>query len=244
MRLLVLTAPVFAASCWLVVADDGSCVVVDPGAGVAPAVARTVAAEGLRVTGVLATHGHADHVWDAAAVAGAAGVPLRLHAADAHRLADPWSTLAAGDAGPDARAVADALRAGVAGLGLDVARPAPVDVETFGDPADGTGDRPRTADVPLDLGGVRLVARHAPGHTGGSTLYLVEQGDEAVVLTGDVLFAGGVGRTDLPGGDAAVMATTLREVVGVLPRRARVLPGHGPTSRVDVELATNPYLAG
>ena len=98
--------------------------------------------------------------------------------------------------------------------------------------------------MPLDLGGVRLVARHAPGHTGGSTRYSVEQGDEAVVLTGEQHVAGGVGRTDLPGGDAAVMATTLREVVGVLPRRARVLPGHGPTSRVDVELATNPYLAG
>ncbi|RMI01013.1 MBL fold metallo-hydrolase, partial [Cellulomonas triticagri] len=93
MRILGVTAPVFAATCWLVVADDGTCVVVDPGAGVAPAVAGLVAEHDLRVVGVLATHGHADHVWDAAAVAGAAGAPLRLHAADAHRLADPWGTL-------------------------------------------------------------------------------------------------------------------------------------------------------
>lgn len=243
MRILGVTAPVFAATCWLVVADDGTCVVVDPGAGVAPAVAGLVAEHDLRVVGVLATHGHADHVWDAAAVAGAAGVPLRLHAADAHRLADPWGTLGAA-AGPDARAVAGALRAAVEGIGLDPRAPEPVSVEVFGAVGDGAAGSARTPDVDLALGGVHLVARHAPGHTGGSTLYLVEVGDEVMVLTGDVLFAGGVGRTDLPGGDAAVMATTLREVVGSLPSAARVLPGHGPASRVDVELATNPYLAG
>ncbi|RMI03610.1 MBL fold metallo-hydrolase, partial [Cellulomonas triticagri] len=162
---------------------------------------------------------------------------------DAHRLADPWGTLGEA-AGPDARAVAGALRAAVEGVGLDPRAPEPVLVEVFGAVGDGAAGAARTPDVDLVLGGVHLVARHAPGHTGGSTLYLGEVGDEVIVLTGDVLFAGGVGRTDLPGGDAAVMATTLREVVGSLPPGARVLPGHGPASRVDVELATNPYLAG
>ncbi len=69
-------------------------------------------------------------------------------------------------------------------------------------------------------------------------LYLV--GD--VVLTGDVLFAGSVGRTDLPGGDPAAMARTLRDVVGRLDPALTVLPGHGPATTVARELATNPYL--
>lgn len=233
MRIFPLTAPVFAATCYVVAADDGSCVVVDPGGGVADAVARTVAAHGLEVAGVLATHGHADHVWDAGRVAAAAGVPLRLHARDAYRLDDPVATLGAGEAGV-AEGMLAALRSAGAGTTWE-----PVAVTPFG-----VGDGPRTADEELLLGGVRLVARHAPGHTEGSTLYLLEAAGERVAFTGDVLFAGTVGRTDLPGGDPAAMAATLREVVAALPPRTHVLPGHGPASRVDAELARNPYLAG
>lgn len=237
MRILGLTSPVLAATCWMVAADDGSCVVVDPGAGTADAVAGAVAEHDLRVAGVVVTHGHADHLWDAGAVAAAAGVPVRLHARDADRLADPVGALAG--TGAAGRAVADAVLAAVRAAGLPT-EPAPVPaVLPFG-----AGDGPRTPDVELLLGGVRLVARHAPGHTPGATLYLLDAGDEQVAFTGDVLFAGSVGRTDLPGGDPAAMAATLREVVVALPPATRVLPGHGPVSRVDVELATNPYLAG
>lgn len=239
-RILALTSPVFAATCYVVAADDGTCVVVDPGAGVADDVARTVTAHGLRVTGVVVTHGHADHLWDAGAVAGLAGVPVRLHARDAYRVADPLGSLGLGSADPTARALADGLLAAVVGAGVDPAPPAVPEVVAFG--AD--DDAPRTGDVELELGGVRLVARHAPGHTEGSTLYLLDAGDEQVAFTGDVLFAGSVGRTDLPGGDPATMATTLREVVAALPPGTHVLPGHGPATRVDVELRTNPYLAG
>ncbi|HEY0214900.1 MAG TPA: MBL fold metallo-hydrolase [Cellulomonas sp.] len=247
MRILVVVALVFGTNAYLVTADDGSCVVVDPGGGAAPAVHRAVAEHGLRVTGVLATHGHADHVWDAAAVADEAGVPLRLHARDAERLADPLGALAAtGAVGGVATALVDALRA----VGLDPeAFGLPAAVEPFGDVTDVTDatevtEARRTPDVELVLGGVRLVARHAPGHTAGSTLYLLEADGERVALTGDVLFAGSVGRTDLPGGDTAEMARTLREVVAVLPAGTHVLPGHGPATRLDAELATNPYLAG
>ncbi|WP_454048500.1 MBL fold metallo-hydrolase [Cellulomonas sp. Marseille-Q8402] len=241
MRILGLTSPVFAAACYVVAADDGTCVVVDPGAGVADAVRSTVAEQGLRVAGVVATHGHADHVWDAGRVAAAAGVPLRLHARDAHRLADPLGTLrGAGPGDVDALGVRDALRSGLVTAGLDPDAFDAGDVEPFG----GGDPGARTADVALELGGVRLVARHAPGHTEGSTLYLLEEGGERVAFTGDVLFAGSVGRTDLPGGDPAAMAATLREVVGALAPGTHVLPGHGPATRVDVELRTNPYLAG
>ena len=83
---------------------------------------------------------------------------------------------------------------------------------------------------------------HCPGHSPGHVVFYSPEARFAIV--GDVLFNGSVGRTDLPGGDPAVMARTLRGVVAALPPRAHVLPGHGPASRVDTELATNPYLAG
>ncbi|WP_416343353.1 MBL fold metallo-hydrolase [Isoptericola peretonis] len=111
---------------------------------------------------------------------------------------------------------------------------APTVVEPFG-VGGATGP-----DAPGELvaGAVRFRTLHAPGHTEGSTLLVADD----VVLAGDVLFANGVGRTDLPGGDAATMARTLRDVVGRLDPGLAVVPGHGPTTTVGRELATNPYL--
>jgi hydroxyacylglutathione hydrolase len=63
-------------------------------------------------------------------------------------------------------------------------------------------------------------------------------------LTGDVLFAGTIGRTDLPGGDPDTMRTTLRDRVAAIPPSTLVLPGHGPATRMDLELRTNAFLAG
>ncbi|MEV7971899.1 MBL fold metallo-hydrolase [Cellulomonas sp. NPDC089187] len=226
MQILTLTAPVFGACCYLVVADDLDTVVIDVGGGVAPEVARVVADRGLRVTGVLATHGHADHVWDAAQVADAAGVPVTIHARDAFRMDDPMAPLGGVRSG-----VFAALQS--SGLSTQWRRPARIDLIAAKDKSD------RTADVELTFGSVRLTARHAPGHTEGSTLYLL---DEAAVCTGDVVFRGAIGRTDLPGGDHPAMLTTLREVIATLPSDAVVLPGHGPASRVAEELATNPFL--
>jgi len=109
--------------------------------------------------------------------------------------------------------------------------PVPSRVESFG----------AGTDVPGVVVG-RIRALHAPGHTEGSTVYLVgEAGTETVALTGDVLFAGTIGRCDLPGGDERAMATTLRRLA-VLDPGTRVLPGHGPASTIGDELATNPYL--
>jgi len=236
MQILTVVAPVFAARCSVLVGDDGACVVVDPGAGAGEQVRTLVAAHGLRPRAVLVTHGHADHTWDAPALSRDLDVPVLLHAADAYRLDDPFGTLGVLDPRHDpAGPLAQALRA----AGVDVAGwRAPGRVEPFG-----TADDGRTGDVELDLGGVRVLARHAPGHTEGSTLYLVDAGDpDPVVLSGDVLFAGSIGRTDLPGGDPAAMQATLRDVVSSLPAGSRVLPGHGPATDVATELATNPYL--
>lgn len=256
MLVLSVISPVFGARTSIVVgAAHGTgpapCVVVDAGAGVCDAVVAAVAERGLRPTAVLLTHGHVDHTWDAAALSDALDVPVMLHAADAYRLADPFGTLgplggvAHDPSGPLAGALTEA------GFAPGSYR-APTRVETFGTEAGGRDD-----EVRLGLDGLEVLARHAPGHTEGSTIYLVptpadggggapdDEGPAGpVAFTGDVLFAGTIGRTDLPGGDMGVMSTTLREVVALLPRAATVVPGHGPTSDVATELARNPFLAG
>ncbi|GAA4727546.1 MBL fold metallo-hydrolase [Isoptericola chiayiensis] len=233
----VVVAPVFATNCCVVVADrradDGrrDCVVVDPGAGTADAVSRLVEDESLRVRAVLATHGHVDHTWDAAELCARHDAPLRLHARDVYRVSDPFGTIGLGDGrlGAQAAAVSDALTQALADFGRTPREyTAPARVEPF----DGDGD--------LVCGDVTLRARHAPGHTEGSTLYVLEA--EGVVLSGDVLFAGSVGRTDLPGADLEAMLATLRDVVGRLDPAWQVVPGHGPTTTVGRELASNPFL--
>lgn len=236
----LVVAPVFGTNCCVVVADverpDGrrDCVVVDAGAGTADEVARVVDEHGLVPQAVLATHGHVDHTWDAAAVCGRYGVPLRMHTADVYRVSDPFGTIGTGgrlDA--PAAAVSGALTQALADVGRT-----PRDYRA---PSDVVGFDGASADVVA--GDVRLRAVHAPGHTEGSTLYLVPgTAGPGVVLSGDVLFAGGVGRTDLPGADSDAMRATLRGVVAELDPALGVVPGHGPTTTVRHELATNPFL--
>ncbi len=231
-ELVELTSPVLGARC-TVVAEGGDAVVVDPGALVADEVIATTAARGLVVRAVLLTHGHADHAWDAGTLAARLGVGVHVHRADAYRLADPFGTLGSlGHAPGGEGALAQMLRQ----AGVDPASyQAPARVAQFGDAPGADG---RSPDERLAFGALTLVARHAPGHTEGSTIYLV--GDCA--LTGDVLFAGTIGRTDLPGGDDLAMARTLREVIATLPGETRVLPGHGPATRMATELRHNPFL--
>lgn len=232
MLIRTLVAPLLGACCHLVVDLEGRCVVVDPGGGVVDEVMAVTRDEGWRVVGMLATHGHVDHWWSAARLGELLDVPLHIHAADAYRLDAPFRTL-----GP----LGDQL----AELGTTLGAPArPARVSTFTH----TG----AARVRVTLGAAEgeplvLDAWHAPGHTEGSTVYLVPGGDERpdaapTALTGDVLFAGSIGRTDLPGGDWEAMTRTLG-LLAALPPETAVLPGHGPSSSVAVELATNPYLS-
>jgi len=103
----------------------------------------------------------------------------------------------------------------------------------------------------LTLAGLEVDVLHAPGHTEGSVMFGlegipagVEAGEELTrtMVSGDVLFAGSIGRTDLPGGSADLMTRSLREVVLPLPDDTLVLTGHGPATTMRRERATNPYL--
>jgi hydroxyacylglutathione hydrolase len=90
--------------------------------------------------------------------------------------------------------------------------------------------------------GVHGTVLQTPGHTPGSLcLYLP---DQALLLAGDTLFAGSVGRTDLPGGDAATLLRSIYTHLLPLPSETRVIPGHGPATTIGAEAAENPFLQG
>jgi glyoxylase-like metal-dependent hydrolase (beta-lactamase superfamily II) len=232
--LLSTQATVLDTSCYVLApGPDSACLVVDPGAGAAEAIAPMLEEHGLRPVAVAATHGHADHIWDAAAVADRWDVPFLLAEADQERLEDPASYL-----GPAFAAAFEGMAA------TPWSRPRSVE--------------PLREDA---LPGLELAVSlvPAPGHTPGSTVLLVREAPDAdsvvprsmggplpatdaVALTGDVLFAGSVGRVDLPGGDGPTMKKTLAHLKEALPPQAWVLPGHGPSSLMQWEQYQNPYL--
>jgi glyoxylase-like metal-dependent hydrolase (beta-lactamase superfamily II) len=91
----------------------------------------------------------------------------------------------------------------------------------------------------FELVGLKIKAIHSPGHTRGSLMFLV---DGETLLSGDVLFAGSIGRTDLPTGSNSDMQKTLMNKVLSLSDQIRVLPGHGPETKIGYERKNNPYL--
>src|ERR1700729_3104756 len=97
----------------------------------------------------------------------------------------------------------------------------------------------------IQLAGIDLVVDHAPGHTPGSGTFRPPEGaEEGVIFTGDLLFAGSIGRTDLPGGDYETILDSLARVCLPLPDGTVVLSGHGPLTTIGAERASNPFLAG
>jgi glyoxylase-like metal-dependent hydrolase (beta-lactamase superfamily II) len=92
----------------------------------------------------------------------------------------------------------------------------------------------------LELAGVSMVVDHAPGHTPGSVTFRLPD----TMFTGDLLFSGSIGRTDLPGGDYETILDSLARVCLPLPDETVVLAGHGPQTTIGTERATNPFLAG
>jgi hydroxyacylglutathione hydrolase len=94
----------------------------------------------------------------------------------------------------------------------------------------------------LEVGGLRLKALYTPGHAPGHLAFYAES--ERLVFSGDALFAGSVGRTDLFGGDTEVLMRNIKERLMRLPDQTRVLSGHGPETTIGDERAHNPFLHG
>lgn len=91
-------------------------------------------------------------------------------------------------------------------------------------------------------GDLELAVLHTPGHTPGSVCFCVKSGNDSVVFTGDTLFKRGIGRTDLWGGDSALIEKSLRERLLSLDDGTRVIAGHGPNSIIGEERTKNPFL--
>ncbi|WP_019815930.1 MBL fold metallo-hydrolase [Saccharomonospora saliphila] len=217
--MLVVGFPVgaFQANCYLLAREAGTeCVLVDPGLDAAPEVERALSEHDLTLSAVLLTHGHVDHIACAATVADDHGVAVHIRSEDRHLLTDPAAGLS-----PE-------LARGVGGLRL--AEPAEV-VELD------TGS--------LTVAGLPVRVEHTPGHTPGSVVFLLRTPEGGqVALTGDTLFAGSVGRTDMPGGDAAALRTSLTASLLTLDDETVVLPGHGGSTTIGRERAANPFLTG
>jgi glyoxylase-like metal-dependent hydrolase (beta-lactamase superfamily II) len=216
----------FATNCYVVAPAAGEeCVVVDPGIGVEARLAEVLAEHRLRPAAVLLTHGHADHVYAVTPVCQAHGVAASIHADDAYRLQDPLSSLDPG--------LVSMLEAQ---FGATSTWREPDDVVQLGD-----GQR-------LSVAGLELDVVHAPGHTEGSVMFALPSAPDGTphadgtVLTGDVLFAGSIGRSDLPGGDPDAMMRSLAAKVLPLPDDTLVLPGHGPSTTIGRERRSNPFL--
>lgn len=96
----------------------------------------------------------------------------------------------------------------------------------------------------LELGGLTLEVRHTPGHSPGGVSFLVNGGPERVVVVGDVLFSGSIGRTDLWGGSFPLLERSIREQLYSLPDDTRVVCGHGPDTTVGAERRSNPFVQG
>jgi len=217
-------AGAFAANCYVVASAPGAeCVIVDPGQDAEAGIEQVLAEHRLKPAAVLLTHGHIDHVWSVAPVCGAKGIPAYIHPDDRVLLSDPAKGFPLG--------TGQQLFGG-----LEFTEPD--DVKEL---ADG---------MTLSLAGLEIVVNHAPGHTEGSVTFRLPL-DEAnsarppggdVLFSGDLLFAGSIGRTDLPGGDYPTILRSLARVCLTLPDETVVLSGHGLQTTIGAERRTNPFL--
>jgi glyoxylase-like metal-dependent hydrolase (beta-lactamase superfamily II) len=209
-------ADAFGTNCYLLAPGPGEqCVIVDPGIGVLERLDEVLAEHRLRPAAVLLTHGHLDHTFSVAPVCGARGITAYIHPDDRELLADPAKGLSADIAT-------------VFGGRLPYTEP-----EDVAELTDGTT---------ITIAGVEITVDHTPGHTRGSVLFHVPADDAVFCVAGDVLFAGSIGRTDLPGGSMPQMLASLRDKILPLDDATVVLPGHGPATTIGRERRTNPYL--
>ena len=195
----------------------GECLLVDAPPDPAPILDR-LEHHGLRLVALISTHGHVDHVGGIASVVEAQDhdVPVRIHDGDRHMLLDPVGT--GGTLGQLLEAQGLETKPPEVVLGLD------------------DGER-------VSGSGITVTAIHTPGHTRGSTCLLAEVDGEAPLLfSGDHLFKGSIGRTDLPGGSFEELMASMAEKILPLPDELEVLPGHGDRTTIGAERRTNPFL--
>jgi glyoxylase-like metal-dependent hydrolase (beta-lactamase superfamily II) len=171
-----------------------------------------IAAEQLTVDYILLTHAHVDHVSGVAEAKRTLGAPIYLHR-------------------DDLPLYENAVRTGMM-FGLTVEQPPPV-------------DRYYEGEGPIRFGDYEVRVVHTPGHCpGGVCLALTRNGEPGPphLFVGDTLFAGSIGRTDLPGGDYETLLRAITNRLFAFPDESIVYSGHGPETTIGREKATNPFV--
>jgi hydroxyacylglutathione hydrolase len=214
----------------------GACALIDPGEFGAEQVPPVLDRLGLQCEAILLTHGHLDHFWAVPDLARSLDVPVHLHPGDRWL----WDAPAAGFGVPPAQA--ELLLRQQFGL-------------TWDPPTDRLQD---LADHQvLRVAGVDFTVRHTPGHTPGHVTFLgtgldgaavqfamgdADAAPDDVLFSGDLIFAGSVGRTDFPRGSTEQLMGSIVDTVLPLEDQTLILSGHGPDTTVGRERATNPFI--
>lgn len=213
-------APYFETNCWILSPGAGNeCVIVDPGIGkpnIVKSLVEKLKLHDLKPVAVLITHGHLDHFFSVLPLTNEIPMFTYISKTDRFLLEDPMGAL---DSGGVSEQILTAF--GIKNL------KEPKDVIELGD------------FTKINLAHLEFEVIFAPGHTKGSVMFLV---DNSELISGDVLFAGSIGRTDLPTGSVQDMRKTLQERVLTLPDHLNVLPGHGGQTTIGTERVRNPYL--
>lgn len=115
----------------------------------------------------------------------------------------------------------------------------------FGGPAVGVPDDANMLgdDQELEVAGIRFTVLHTPGHSPGHVCFNVLDVGEPLLIGGDLIFMGSIGRTDLPRGDLRQLIASVRDKIWVLPDETTILPGHGPTTTIGFEKKVNPFVS-
>ena len=213
-------APYFETNCWILALGTGQeCIIVDPGMAkpnLVKEIEEKISDLNLKPVAVLITHGHLDHTFSVLPLT--KQVPMRTFITGADRvlLTDPMGAL-------DRGGVSEQF---LKAFGMEKFKEPDevVELEDF---------------LTFEVAGMQLTSIFAPGHTRGSVIFTV---DDQQLISGDVLFAGSIGRTDLPTGSANEMRKTLRDRILTLPDGLNVLPGHGGQTTIGTERVRNPYL--
>jgi len=207
MQYEILVVGPFEVNCVVLWDETNRAWIVDPGADAA-AILDFLEKRRLKLSQIVLTHGHIDHISAMDKLLAKHPAPVFLHNADAQWAFTPFNRL------PPYLHVP--------------ARPANIQTEA----ADGSV-------LARDALSARIV--HTPGHTPGGCCLLFEK--KNLLISGDTLFAGSVGRTDLPGGDWPALRASL-DRLSLLPDSLIVIPGHGSTTTLGDEKKVNPYLTG
>jgi hydroxyacylglutathione hydrolase len=189
-------------------------IVVDPGDDI-PRILALLAKHSLTLKQILITHAHIDHIAGAHRLKQLTGAPILYNQHD----------------------LAQVKMMDVQATWLGIPTP------TVSNPDDTLDDNKRItigANPEQGQAGITGSILHTPGHTEGSVCIYIP--DQSLLLAGDTLFAGSVGRTDLPGGDTRKLLTSINDRLLTLPNETIVIPGHGPRTTIGSERSENPFL--